>query len=83
MLIAGQRERILRIRELAAKHGRADKMRFGIRLYIITRDTDEAGHSVAANERKADKALGIDDLAGAHDFADQSARGVGQAERSL
>jgi alkanesulfonate monooxygenase len=35
------RERIERIRELAAKHGRADKMRFGIRLYIITRDTDE------------------------------------------
>jgi len=35
-------ERIKQVKELAAKHGREDRLRFGIRLYIITRDTDEA-----------------------------------------
>lgn len=40
-------ERIQKIRELAARHGREDKMRFGIRLYIITRDTDEEAWAAA------------------------------------
>lgn len=35
-------ERIKQVKELAAKHGREDRLRFGIRLYIVTRDTDEA-----------------------------------------
>ena len=39
---AATAERIKQVKELAAKHGREDRLRFGIRLYIITRDTDEA-----------------------------------------
>jgi alkanesulfonate monooxygenase len=39
---AATAERIKQLKQLAAKHGREDKLRFGIRLYIITRETDEA-----------------------------------------
>jgi len=33
-------EKIREVRGLAAKHGRADKIRFGIRLYVIVRETE-------------------------------------------
>ncbi len=40
-------EKIREVRQLAAKYGRADKIRFGIRLYVIVRDTEEAAWAAA------------------------------------
>jgi len=35
------------VRALAARHGRADKIRFGIRLYVIVRETEDAAWAAA------------------------------------
>lgn len=40
-------ERIARVKELAARHGRVDRLRFGIRLYLVTRETDDAAWAAA------------------------------------
>ncbi len=40
-------EKIREVRQLAAQYGRADKIRFGIRLYVIVRDTEEAAWAAA------------------------------------
>ena len=40
-------EKIREVRQLAAQYDRADKIRFGIRLYVIVRDTEEAAWAAA------------------------------------
>lgn len=40
-------EKIRRVKELSAQHGRADQIRFGIRLYVIVRDTEEQAWAAA------------------------------------
>lgn len=40
-------EKIREVRSLAAKYGRADRIRFGIRLYVIVRDTEEQAWAAA------------------------------------
>lgn len=35
------------VKSLAAKHGRADKIRFGVRLYVIVRETEQAAWAAA------------------------------------
>ena len=42
-------EKIREVRALAAKHGRADKIRFGIRLYVIVRETEAKAWEAAAD----------------------------------
>lgn len=39
--------KIREVRALAAKHGRKDAIRFGIRLYVVVRDTEEAAWAAA------------------------------------
>ncbi len=40
-------EKIREVRQLAAKYGRADKIKFGIRLYVIVRETEQAAWAAA------------------------------------
>ncbi|MBS0847336.1 LLM class flavin-dependent oxidoreductase [Citrobacter sp. JGM124] len=40
-------EKIRDVRKLAAKYGRADKIKFGIRLYVIVRETEQAAWAAA------------------------------------
>lgn len=40
-------EKIREVRTLAARYGRADRIRFGIRLYVIVRDTEEQAWAAA------------------------------------
>jgi alkanesulfonate monooxygenase len=42
-------EKIREVRALAAKHGRADKIRFGIRLYVIVRETEAKAWEAAGD----------------------------------
>ena len=39
--------KIRHVKSLAAKYGRADKIRFGVRLYVIVRETEEAAWAAA------------------------------------
>lgn len=40
-------EKIREVRQLAAKYGRASQIKFGIRLYVIVRDTEQAAWAAA------------------------------------
>ncbi|MDM0018858.1 LLM class flavin-dependent oxidoreductase [Variovorax saccharolyticus] len=42
-------DKIREVRALAARHGRADKIRFGIRLYVIVRETEAKAWEAAAD----------------------------------
>lgn len=39
--------KVAEVRTLAARHGRADKIRFGIRLYVVVRETEDAAWAAA------------------------------------
>jgi alkanesulfonate monooxygenase len=51
--------KIRHVRSIAARYGRADQMRFGVRLYVIVRETEEAAWAAAQDlyDHMDDKAI--------------------------
>jgi alkanesulfonate monooxygenase len=51
--------KIRHVKSIAARHGRADKIRFGVRLYVIVRETEEAAWAAAQDlyDHMDDKAI--------------------------
>jgi alkanesulfonate monooxygenase len=51
--------KIRHVRSIAARHNRADQIRFGVRLYVIVRETEEAAWAAAQDlyDRMDDKAI--------------------------